>query len=224
MAREDGFFDDLARGLGDGSLTRGKALRLMGAALVGGALASIPGTAWAARCPSPRIKCRGQCCPTGVTTCVGTGKNKTCGPCPIGYEDCGGTCTDLSTTTNCGTCGNACGTGAICVSGECQQCPTGTTICDCGGTCSPGCVSNVCPEGFIYNPQRCLCDPVCTPSCPEGCDCAVAGDGSGNVCIAFGGGVGVESCGECPTNTVCVDLAPSPGITTLACLPPCPQT
>src|SRR3954454_9839196 len=41
MAREDGFFDDLARGLADGSVTRGKALRLMGAALVGGALGSV---------------------------------------------------------------------------------------------------------------------------------------------------------------------------------------
>jgi hypothetical protein len=41
MAREEGFFDELARGLADGSLTRGKALRLMGAALVGGSLASL---------------------------------------------------------------------------------------------------------------------------------------------------------------------------------------
>jgi hypothetical protein len=41
MAREDGFFDELARGLADGTLTRGRALRLMGAALVGGTLASL---------------------------------------------------------------------------------------------------------------------------------------------------------------------------------------
>ena len=42
MAREEeGFFDELARGLADGSLTRGRALRLMGAALVGGSLASL---------------------------------------------------------------------------------------------------------------------------------------------------------------------------------------
>ena len=42
MARaEDGFFDDLARGLADGTLTRGKAIRLMGAAVVGGALGSL---------------------------------------------------------------------------------------------------------------------------------------------------------------------------------------
>ena len=35
MARDESFFDDLARGLADGTLTRGKALRLMGAAVVG---------------------------------------------------------------------------------------------------------------------------------------------------------------------------------------------
>jgi hypothetical protein len=41
MAREESFFDELARGLADGTLTRGKALRLMGAALVGGTLGSL---------------------------------------------------------------------------------------------------------------------------------------------------------------------------------------
>src|SRR5215213_10139958 len=38
MAREEGFFDELARGLADGSVTRGKALRLMSAALLGARL------------------------------------------------------------------------------------------------------------------------------------------------------------------------------------------
>jgi hypothetical protein len=42
-------FDELARGLASGTLSRRKALKLMGAALVGGALASVPGVAWAAR-------------------------------------------------------------------------------------------------------------------------------------------------------------------------------
>jgi hypothetical protein len=39
----EGSFDELAKGLAAGTLSRGKALRLMGAALVGGALASVPG-------------------------------------------------------------------------------------------------------------------------------------------------------------------------------------
>jgi hypothetical protein len=42
-------FDELARELAAGTVSRRKALRLMGAALVGGALASFPGAVWAAR-------------------------------------------------------------------------------------------------------------------------------------------------------------------------------
>jgi len=43
----DTSLDNVARGLADGTLSRGRALRLMGAALMSGALASIPGIAWA---------------------------------------------------------------------------------------------------------------------------------------------------------------------------------
>src|SRR5215216_1146915 len=42
-------FDDLAQGLAAGTVSRRKALRLMGAALVGSTLASVPGVAWAAK-------------------------------------------------------------------------------------------------------------------------------------------------------------------------------
>jgi len=46
-------FDELAKGLASGTLSRGKALRLMGAALLGGALASLPGGAWASHKGTP---------------------------------------------------------------------------------------------------------------------------------------------------------------------------
>ena len=59
MTREAGerTFDELAIGLSNGSLSRGKALRLMGTAIIGGVLASIPGIAEAAppRKPAGRI-------------------------------------------------------------------------------------------------------------------------------------------------------------------------
>jgi hypothetical protein len=42
----EGSFDDLAKGLPSGNFSRGKALKIMGAALVGGALAAFPGAAW----------------------------------------------------------------------------------------------------------------------------------------------------------------------------------
>jgi len=67
-------FDALAKGMASGTVSRGKALRLMGAALVGGTLASVPGIASAAapRRPNGR-KCKqnsqcasGNCSTDGV--------------------------------------------------------------------------------------------------------------------------------------------------------------
>ncbi len=42
----EGSFYELAKGLPSGNFSRGTALRIMGAALVGGALAAFPGAAW----------------------------------------------------------------------------------------------------------------------------------------------------------------------------------
>ena len=44
---EEHSFDQLARGLASGSVSRKQALKLVGGALLGGVLASIPGVAWA---------------------------------------------------------------------------------------------------------------------------------------------------------------------------------
>jgi hypothetical protein len=93
-------FDDLARSLGEGNLSRRRALRLFGAALVGMVMASVPGMASAAPCP-PERKCKRRCCPEPLI-CVGgecvcpTGRNfcpggtlqgtDTC--CPEGYSCC----------------------------------------------------------------------------------------------------------------------------------------
>jgi hypothetical protein len=46
----DTSFDELAKGLASGRVSRGKALRLVGGALLGAALASVPGVAWANDC------------------------------------------------------------------------------------------------------------------------------------------------------------------------------
>jgi len=136
--------DELAKGLASGTISRRKALRLMGAALVGGSLASIPGVALAANpCPSPRIKCRGTCCADGVTTCQGTGSDQTCGPapvvCPTGQEECGSAC---------------CQSGETCLNGDC--CPS-TQVC--GSVC--------CPSG-----QTCV-NGTCSSSPPPGGECTV---------------------------------------------------
>jgi hypothetical protein len=75
-------FDALARGLASGTISRGKALRLMGAALVGGALASIPGVALGVvpPCPSGTSICGpGRfCCEEGFCCKGGGGKPQCC--------------------------------------------------------------------------------------------------------------------------------------------------
>src|SRR5918994_651854 len=68
-------FDELAKGLANGTVSRRQVLRLLGGALFGGVLASIPGVAWAhhwpdhafppgqvRRCQEGEIRCRGTCC------------------------------------------------------------------------------------------------------------------------------------------------------------------
>ncbi len=94
----EGSLDELAKGLASSTVSRRKALRLLGAALVGGALASIPGVAWAAgrkggnrecvRCCKKKFgpgRKRGQCISAGArgecpVTCDGNGG----GECPPG--------------------------------------------------------------------------------------------------------------------------------------------
>jgi hypothetical protein len=83
----DHSLDDLAKGLARGTISRREAVRLMGAALLGGALASVPGMALGqsggnsacAQCCQetfPPGRERGQC----VSACAqGEGP---CGPCP----------------------------------------------------------------------------------------------------------------------------------------------
>ena len=106
-------FDELARGLASGEVSRGKALRLMGAALVGGVLASVPGVALAA--PGPK-KCGGQICPSGQVCLKGGGKPRCgCRPgnlvTPVGggepfcacFQSCAASCADCTGGTICAT-------------------------------------------------------------------------------------------------------------------------
>jgi hypothetical protein len=103
-------FDELARGLASGSVSRRKALRLMGAALVGGALASIPGVAWGEP-PSGGLDC-----PAGRTRCTSGGSNSVCCRCSERNPRC-----PSGTTCSC------CGTRHAFDQGpqECICCPTG---------------------------------------------------------------------------------------------------
>ena len=211
-------FDELAKGLATGPLSRGKALRWMGGALLGAALSSVPGVALADDdCRRLGRECRrdSQCC---TRNCVRRGDDKVCA-CPQVQTRCGDRCVNLKRNErHCGACFNRCPSGQECVGGECQG---GEPI------CTPSCPEGeVCVQGQPGTLP--FCDPICTPSCPEGCDCERSGDGSGNVCTGFVGGLApnVSSCDQCPTAdfpgfTICVDIAPAPDAFFLICKPPC---
>ena len=152
-------FDALAKGLANGTVSRGKALRWMGSALVGAALASVPGVAWAAKpapCPSGN-KCGKNCCPDTTFVCS-QGK---CA-CPTGRTTCGGQCVPLTTNQNCGSCGNACSGGKTCQSGVCA-CPQGQS--ECGGVCRDlttdvahcGLCGKACAQGASCVGGQCVC-------------------------------------------------------------------
>ncbi len=124
-ATRDRSFDALAKGLADGSLSRSKALKLMGGALLGGVLASVSGVAWAAPpdgrgrpCSKGEIKCGDTCCHSpedrccrGVCTNVVFDRSNCgrCGnECAAGEGCCGERCVPLNTKQNCGCCGCGC--------------------------------------------------------------------------------------------------------------------
>ena|SRR5215217_2242226 len=117
-------FDALARGLANGSISRRKALRMLGAALVGGAVASIPGMGWLAgdsggaqaapggsTCSNEGQSCVAQKCCQGLV-CIGQSGNKVC--CPKSRA-CGSLC---------------CATGQTCLANNvCGGCPPGEVLC-----------------------------------------------------------------------------------------------
>lgn len=118
--------------------------------------------------------------------------------CPSGQTLCGGVCVDLNSNSNhCGSCGNTCPPGKICIGGACS-CPPGFVNCAgncvnlntdgnncgaCGQTCPPGkvCVGGICstcPNGFVdcggicvdINTNTTNCGS-CGNTCPAGYIC-----------------------------------------------------
>ena len=190
MARaEEGFFDDLARGLADGTLTRGKALRLMGAAVVGSTLGSlgIGGEASADPIGCKRNgknctrndqccsrNCSGGSCRAQTTTTTTTSSTTSTTTTPT-------TTTSTSTTPGCAPDGVPCSSGTPCCSGNCSNgtcCPTGRVGLS-NGTCALPCFS--------------------ASDCPN-CACVLV---AGDVSICLGSLVGPCPPGGCPTGQVC---------------------
>jgi hypothetical protein len=190
----DTSFDELAKGVASGTLSRSKALRLLGAALVGGVLASIPGVAWA-QPPSTAGRCRPQC-PEGYTCrrfspqqdegsprrFPSRGKPFFCCPDTLEGECC-------SAEQICPNGGECCTFGECMPNGEC--CPGQLTP---TGECCEGTVlqNGECCEGQVMQNGEC-CPPemeycvgidcsngdgdcvVCDACCPAGADCVSSG-------------------------------------------------
>ena len=126
-------------------------------------------------CPDGMILCNETCinittpcnqsCPDDMILCNGTCINITtpCNQsCPDGMIPCNGTCVDILTDTqNCGSCGNICSLGMICIKGECS-CLKG--MIPCNDTCTDtsvdpkncGTCGNVCPGKTICDDGRCI--------------------------------------------------------------------
>jgi hypothetical protein len=197
MARQttESSFDELTRGLASGTLSRGRALRLMGAALVGGTLGSLGISKAAAeddRCSEGQTRCGERCvnlktnerhCGSCRNRC---GSNQTC---------CKGRCVNLQRNErHCGSCFNRCAEGQECVNGECtfRTCTEFGT--DCGQSFDPA-LQCVCrPEDnfdsgpfFCAEPVVLACSRPCTTTseCPPSTRCeAPLVVGEQGVCVA----------------------------------------
>ena len=168
----DSSFDELARGLASSSISRGRAIRLMGAALLGGTLASMPGPGVVLaddECKRDGKKCRKnkQCCSgncsggTCAAACVPTG-----GTCAADTQCCSGLLCDNGQCATCRSTGGSCTTNGECCSGNCSggTCrPTGTgpNLVTCG--CPDGTSVDACDSFDCSSPQPffALCSSLC---------------------------------------------------------------
>ena len=187
MAREEGFFDELARGLADGSISRRGALKL------------IAGTAIAALIPSRALAQQQK-----VTIChkPGTPAEKTM-EVPqsavdghLGHGDHRGPCETETTTT----------TAAPTTTTSTSTTSTSTTTPMClpnGATCSTGgtpCCSGNCDSGFCVPPPTgprrvtCFCnDSAAISLCSSDCSNAARVEVCSPLCESHGG-LDIASC------------------------------
>jgi hypothetical protein len=166
-------FDELARGLASGSISRGKALRLMGAALVGGTLTSfgIGGVALA----DDRCKPTAKKCKKNKQCCSGNCSGGTCAACPSAQVLCNGSCVSTSCSegqifdpSSCACVAQCipefatCTADTQCCSGICSDFGGVLTCDDCrnpGGSCAAGerCCGGECENGRCCNTLSARC-------------------------------------------------------------------
>jgi hypothetical protein len=166
-------FDELAMELASGSISRGKALRLMGAAVVGGALGSL-GIREAAAAPGG-CKRNGKSCKNDDQCC-----SENC--------DDSGICADAPPT--CGATGATCTGNTDCCSGLVCKGPSGQR------TCAASCIP---PSAISCDPNTTF---SCAGGSGGGCSCVVASEGGG-YCSTGGTGIPCSTSCDCPTGQFC---------------------
>ncbi len=177
-------------------------------------------------CATPRTACGDRCIDTrtDVNNCGGCGSRFTCATgvnmtttcrastctyaCAAGTTDCDGNLwngceVSTTTTTNCGACGNRCGSGQACVAGSCA-CPSGSALC--GGACvntqtdatNCGGCGRSCPSGQTCSAGVCFgTTPVDAGTPDTGVDAGTGPVDSGTDVIVVSDGMAV-----CPTGTI----------------------
>jgi hypothetical protein len=188
-------FDELAKGLASGSISRGRALRLMGAALVGGTLTSfgIGGVAEADNECKPTAKK----CNKNKQCCSGNCSGGKCAACPSGQVLCNGSCVSTSCSEGQIFDSSSCACVAQCVPNQ-RICTADTPCCNgdvcanngrcCteqGGTCtfSSQCCGNLsCPtaDGTCCSNEECTTDSDCCSGRPI---CVDLGSPLGKRCL-----------------------------------------
>jgi hypothetical protein len=137
-------FDALARALANGEISRRKALRQFGGALLGTVLVSLGIGCDSESATGPegtstafaKIGCKalGKKCKDGSQCCSGNCVQGLCTQCPAGQSSCGGTCCPDGQCCNgqCCSGGLVCGGGGVCLS-PCNPC----NPCNPGNPCDP---------------------------------------------------------------------------------------
>ena len=194
MAREDGFFDELARGLADGSLTRAKALRLMGAALLGGTLGSL-GISGEAGADPPGCKRNGKNCKRNDQCC--SGNCSTSGTCQAQ--------TTTTTTTPTTTTSTTTSTTSTSTSTTTPTTTTSTTTPT--TTTSTSTTTTSTTPGCLPDDSRCTTDTQC---CGNNCYLGFCGPRNRIECgCQDGGGISTCASADCSdataVNQVCTD-------------------
>jgi hypothetical protein len=237
-------FDELARGLTNGSISRRKAIKFIAATTLGGILGlSGMGTAfaknktcaqWCAAVFGANTPAAGRCTSDAAH---GTGLCSSCTTATLPSSVCctrnsSGNCISYSgascpcDSSQCLTCDSSTGTCVGCTSG--QTCQAGTCCTSNGGTCTGGtqCCSGNCKVTSAGATDRtCVesCIPssltTCTPgTCPSACGCQAIAPGGAFYCTDqpdFSSSCST-SC-DCPTGQLCVEV----GLASPVCASPC---